>query len=257
MQAMLTAITRAVGEELNACELSRLERRRIDVEKAARQHRNYEQCLADLGASVISLPAEPGLPDAVFVEDPAIVLDEVAVITRMGAASRRREAESLAAALSQYRPLHRIGSPGTLEGGDVMRVGRQLFVGVSDRTNPEGVRQLDVAVRPFGYEVQPVPVSGCMHLKTGCCYLGDGAILANRSWVTTDLVAGIRVLDVAPAEPWAANVLAIGGRILMPDSFPETRAILGRAGFDVRTVDISELLKAEAGATCMSLVFES
>ena len=152
---------------------------------------------------VITLPAERDLPDSVFVEDPAVVVDEVAVITRMGAESRRRESESLAGALAQFRPLHWMTAPATLEGGDIIRAGRTLFAGVSQRTNAEGIAQLAAAVAPFGYEVRPVEVRGCLHLKSGACYLGRETILANREWIDADVFRDFRILDVA--EPWACR----------------------------------------------------
>src|SRR5450755_1060549 len=121
------AVTRAISPAMNRCELSYLERVEIDIEKAQAQHRAYEDCLRAMGAEVIALPAEPGLPDSVFVEDPAIVLDEIAILTRPGAESRRTEGDSLASTLSRFRPLHRMQAPATLEGGDVMRVDETLY----------------------------------------------------------------------------------------------------------------------------------
>lgn len=262
---MLTAITRGVSPALNRCELEYLARQPIDLEKARAQHRAYEERLEALGAAVVSLAAEPHLPDSVFVEDPAVVLDEVAVIARMGAESRRPEAESLAAALARYRPLRRLREPATLEGGDVMRIGRRLFVGASRRTNAEGIRQLAEAVEPFGYTVTPVPVHGCLHLKSACCYAGvpseapagPAAVLVNRQWIDTAPLTGLRLIDVAPEEPGAANVLAIGETLLIPAAFLATRQILEGAGYRVETLDISELMKAEAALTCSSLIFEA
>jgi dimethylargininase len=253
---MLVAITRAVSPKIGSCELEYFSRVPIDLARAADQHRCYEECLAELGARVISLPAEPDLPDSVFVEDPAIVVDEVAVIARMGAESRRGEAESLAAALSAFRPLRQIEAPGTAEGGDVIRVGRTLFVGLSHRTNEEGVRQLTEILQPFEYEVKAVPISGCLHLKSACCSLGDGAMLINREWVDGAAFEGFRLLNVAADEPWAANILPLNGTVLCSAAFPATRAILKLAGYRTRALDISELAKAEGALTCSSLIFE-
>jgi dimethylargininase len=254
---MLTAITRRVSPALNRCELEYLERRPIDLAKAAAQHRAYEERLEALGVVVVSLPSEPDLPDSVFVEDPAVVLDEVAVIARMGAESRRPEAESLAEVLSRYRPLRRLCEPATLEGGDVMRIGRALYVGASRRTNAEGIRQLAEAVEPFGYTVIPVRVRGCLHLKSACCYAGRGAVLVNRQWIDPAPLAGLELIDVAPAEPGAANVLPIRETLLIPAAFPATRRVLEAASYHVETLDISELMKAEAALTCSSLICET
>jgi dimethylargininase len=251
----LVAITRAVSPSLNECELSFVERQPIDTDRAGEQHGRYRECLQSLGIHVITLAAAPDFPDAVFVEDPAIVLDEVAVITRLGAASRRGEAESLAEALAPYRPLRRIDAPGTLEGGDVVRIGRALFVGRSARSNQEGIAQLARATAPFGYTVQAVEMCGCLHLKSACTYLGRDTVLANRDWVDLGPFAGCRVIDVAPGEAAAADALAVGDTVLLPASFPQTARLLERAGWRVLPVDVSELQKAEAGVTCMSLIF--
>jgi dimethylargininase len=254
---MLTAITRAVSSTIDQCELEYLERRPIDLARAAQQHRAYEGCLAELGARVISLPAEPDLPDSVFVEDPALVLDEVAVITRMGAESRREEARTLAEALAPFRPLRYLTAPATLEGGDVMRIGRTLFVGESARTIRAGIAQLRELLAPFGYTVAPVAVHGCLHLKSACTYLGNDAILAHRAWIDMTPLQGFRIVDVAPEEPSAGNTLTIGETVLIPAAFPATAAILESLGLRVRLLDISELMKAEAALTCSSLIFDA
>src|SRR6202451_1675852 len=163
----LVAVTREVSPAMNRCELSYLDRVDIDLGKAAEQHRQYEHCLRAMGANVIPLPAEPEMPDSVFVEDPAVVVEEVAILTRPGAESRRKEGESLAKTLARFRPLRWLEAPATLEGGDVMRAGKTLYVGASARTNAEGVAQLAVELKPYGYEVKAVEVRGCLHLKSG------------------------------------------------------------------------------------------
>jgi dimethylargininase len=254
---MLTAITRSVSPSLNNCELGYLPRQTIDVPKAVRQHQAYEACLRDLGVRVISLAAEPGLPDSMFVEDPAVVVDEVAIMTRMGAESRRAESQSLADALSRFRALRWMREPATLEGGDVLRVGSTLLVGLSQRTNAEGVAQLARELAPFGYSVIPVNVSGCLHLKSACCHLGDGTLLANRAWIDVAPLANHRIIDVPPDEPHAANVLAAGGAVLVAAAFPRTAELLESLGYHPRLLDISELMKAEAGLTCSSLLLEA
>ncbi|MGA9771152.1 MAG: arginine deiminase family protein [Blastocatellia bacterium] len=254
---MLTAITRAVSSSINDCELTFHLRQQIDIARAAGQHRAYEACLRELGVHVISLAAEPNLPDAVFVEDAAIVVDEVAIMTRMGAASRRGETESLARVLSLYRPVKYMEAPATLDGGDVMRIGRTLFVGASSRTNAEGVTGLRELLAPHGYQVKSVCVTGCLHLKSACTYVGRNSILINREWVDAAQLEGFELVDVSATEPNAANVLLIDDVVIMPDSFPQTRAMLEARGFLVRAVDVSELQKAEGGVTCKSLIFNA
>jgi dimethylargininase len=184
-------------------------------------------------------------------------VDEVAVIARTGAESRRSEAASLADALAAFRPLRHMREPATLEGGDVLRVGSTIFVGLSPRTNEAGVSQLAAELEPFGYTVRGVPVRECLHFKTACSYLGDGTLLVNRGWVDTAPLGGLRLIDVADDEPWAANALRINDTVLFPASFPHTEAILRRAGLRVQTLDLSELQKAEGSVTCMSVIFKS
>ena len=252
----LCALTREVSTEINRCELSFREREPIDFALAVAQHAAYRDCLRELGAHVNSLPAEPELPDAVFVEDPAVVVDEIAVITNPGAASRRSEARSLAEVLARYRPLKFIEEPATLEGGDVLRIGRSVFVGLSQRTNPAGVAQLRELLEPYGYRVQPVGVRGCLHLKSACSYIGRETVLVHRSWIDVEPFDGFELVDVAETEPAAANALLLNEVVIMPASFPKTRAVLEKRGFCVRTIDVSELQKAEAGVTCCSLIFQ-
>jgi dimethylargininase len=250
----LIAITRAVSRSLQDCELTWLSREPINIDKAIAEHHAYERCLESLGARVISLPALEEHPDAVFVEDPAIVLDEVAVITTMGAPSRRGEQRSLAAALAEFRPLLFMRLPGKLEGGDVMRVGRDLYVGLSARTDQAGVDQLRELLKPFGYRVTALRLRDCLHLKSACCCIGENTVLINRDWVDAEPLAPYRLIDVAPEEPWAANALPISGTIVMADAFPLTIEQLRAAGFTLRPVNVTELMKAESGVTCSSLI---
>lgn len=242
---------------MGSCELTYLDRQAIDIAKAIEQHEGYKRCLAGLGVRVISLPAEPEMPDAVFVEDPVVVVDEVAVIARTGAESRRAEADSLARALAAFRPLRHMREPATLEGGDVLRVGSDVFVGLSPRTNEAGVAQMAAEIAPFGYAVRPVPVRGALHFKTACSCVGDGTLLVNRAWIDAAALDGYKLIDVAEDEPWAANALRIGETVLMPAGFPQTAEILRRAGLRVLALDVSELQKAEGSVTCLSVILES
>jgi dimethylargininase len=254
---MLTALTRAVSRTLASCELTWLPREVIDIDLAISQHIQYERSLAAMGIHVISLPEQPQMPDAVFVEDPLLVFDELAIVARMGSPSRRGESETLSEAISRFRPVRPILEPATLEGGDVMRIGRDVFVGLSSRTNEAGVQQLTRELEPFGYRVRPVEVRGCLHLKSACCSMGDGKILANSAWLDTAPLRNYEIVEVAPDEPGAANILRIGDTVLMPSAFPHTREIIAREGVSLRTVDISELMKAEAAVTCSSVIFEA
>jgi dimethylargininase len=255
---MIVAITREVSSSIARCELTHLEREPIDVGIAGAQHAAYEDCLRRAGCVVVRLPAEPDLPDAVFIEDLAIVLDEVAVVTRPGAASRRAEAASVAEALARHRPLVTLPPPATLDGGDVLRVGRTLYAGRTARTNGEGIARLAEAVVPFGYRVVEVPVEGCLHLKSAVTLAADGLLLVQPHWVSpASFDPTLERLQVDPAERYAANVLRVRDTVIMPAAFPRTRERLESLGIRVTTVDVSELAKAEGAVTCCSLIVES
>jgi dimethylargininase len=254
---MPLAITRPVSEALTRCELTHLSRSPIDVQLARAQHRAYEDALTAVGCTLLRAEPAPELPDAVFVEDAAVVFDEVAVITRPGAVSRRAETAAVADALRPYRSLEFITQPATLDGGDVLTMGRDVFVGVSSRTNAAAVEQLRALLGPRSYTVHPVAVTGCLHLKSAVTALADDRLLVNGAWVDRRQFAGFGWIDVDPLEPAAANIARAGGALIYPDAFPRTRKRIERAGFNVRTVDVSELAKAEGAVTCCSLIFEA
>lgn len=209
------------------------------------------------GCDVRRLPEAPELPDAVFVEDTAVVLDELAVATNPGAASRRPEVDSVAAVLAAFRPLARIEPPATLDGGDVLRVGRVLYVGASSRSNDAGRAALWRLVEPFGYRVEPVPLRGCLHLKTAVTEVAPNLLLLNPDWVDAAGFTGCRTIGVDAVEPFAANALRIGERVIVSVAHPRTATLLRRAGIDVDAVDMTETEKAEGGVTCCSVVFDA
>jgi dimethylargininase len=236
-------------------ERTHLERAPIDAALAARQHSEYEAALRELGCDVVRLPATAGHPDAVFIEDTAVVFDELAVVTRPGAASRRGETPAVAEALAAHRPVASLAAPARLDGGDVLRVGRTVFVGRSGRTDAAGIAALGRILEPAGYDVREVRVTGCLHLKSAATFLSEDALLVNPRWIDPDELAGFRLLEVDPAEPRAANVLAIGDRAIVSATHPRTRARIEAEGLTTIVVDLSELELAEAGVTCGSLVF--
>jgi dimethylargininase len=253
---MLLALTREVSPTLVRCQLTHRQREPIDVDAARGQHQQYEACLTGLGCTVRRLPAAPELPDAVFVEDACVVFDELAVICRPGAVSRRPETESVAQAMRAFRELRFIEPPATLDGGDVLRLGKAVFVGLSGRTNPEGVGQLRALLAPHGYRVTGVSVTGCLHLKTAVTQVGEKTILVNRSWVDPVVFGDVEAVDVDPSEPSGANALLVGDTVVYPAAYPATRGRLEARDIRTRVVDVSELGKAEAGVTCCCLLFK-
>jgi dimethylargininase len=249
------AVLRGVSPSIGRCELTYLEREPIDLERAVGQHAAYAALLRDLGLEVLEIPADPELPDCCFVEDVAVVLDELAVLTRPGAESRRGEIAAVEEALARFRRLARVEAPATLEGGDVLTVGGTLYVGRSPRTNAAGIERLRALAEPLGYRVVAVPVTGCLHLKSAVTALDDGHLLANSDWIDPSPLRGMEIVAVAPEEPGAANVLRVGDRVVAHPGFPRTLELIVARGHDVRSLDVSEFLKAEAALTCKSLLF--
>lgn len=252
----MIAFVREVARSLSQCELTYRQRATIDAARARRQHRLYTAELQALGCSVEWLAPLPGQADGVFVEDTAVLVPEAAVITRPGAVSRRAEVASVAAALARHVPVLQIGEPATLEGGDVLRIDRTLYVGASGRTNAAGVAQLAAKLQPFGYRVRSVALQGCLHLKSACTFIPPDVLLVNPAWVDAAAFDVRVVIAVHEGEACAANTLTIGGVTLVSADFPLTRRRLESAGIVARAVEVSELHKAEAALTCMSLLLE-
>src|SRR5512143_199411 len=249
------ALMRDVPPTLDRCELTYRTWEPFDLDRACAQHAAYAELLRSLGLDVLELPADPALPDCCFVEDVAVVLDEVALLAMPTPPSRRGEVAAAEEALARFRPLERTPLPATLEGGDVLRMGRRLFVGRSPRTNEAGIARLASVAEPLGYRVLPVTVSGCLHLKSAVTALDDERVLANPAWIDMGPFAGLGVVRVALDEPAAANVLRVGGLVVAHSGFPGTSERLSELGYAVRPLDISEFLKAEAALTCKSLLF--
>lgn len=250
------ALCRAVSPALADCELSFIGREPINVALAHLQHMDYMACLRKLGATVIELPAEPSLPDSVFVEDTILLFDELAVLTRPGAQSRRFEVASIEAAFKPYRRvMARINEPGTIDGGDVLRIGKRVFVGLSARSNQAAIDQLQAIVAEYGYTVTPVHTRECLHLKSAVTALSDDTVLINPDWVDVDVFSTYKQIPIDPSEPHAANVVRANGAIVMPSNFPRTQARITAAGFAVHPMDVSELQKAEGAVTCCSVLF--
>ena len=250
----MLALVREVSPKLAQCELTHLTRVAIDAVRARQQHQEYTQALQALGCNLEWLPPLPEHPDGVFVEDTAVVLPELAVVTRPGVASRRGETATAAAALARYLPVVSLTEPGCLDGGDVVHIGRELYVGASARSNAAGVAQLAAALEPAGYRVRAVTLQGCLHLKSACSFVAPDVLLVNADWVDPTLFGALRVVRVDEREPHGANALTVGGTTLVSAAFPFTRARLEAAGVTTHALDVSELQKAESALTCMSLV---
>ena len=253
---MLVAITREVSPAIGDCELTHLERSSIDVEVARDQHDAYTATLAGLGCRIEQLPAEPDLPDSVFVEDVAVVLDEVAIITRPGAESRRGERPTIEQALLPYRPLEHIEAPATIDGGDVLVAGREVWIGLTSRSDHHAIKQFRRAVTRYGYRVHAAEVTGCLHLKSAVTAVDAETLLVDPTRVDVDQFSGRRCLTIDPSEPGAANVVRVSDAVITAAAYPRTAQCLVDTGYEVHTVDASELARAEGALTCCSLLFE-
>jgi dimethylargininase len=252
----LLALTRPVSPAIVRCELTHASRVPIDVAAAAAQHDEYERTLAALGCTITRLPVEPEMPDSVFIEDTAVVLDDIAIIMRPGAESRRREVPRVEETLKHHRLLAHIEPPGTMDGGDVLVAGKTVFVGVSTRTNAEGIDQLTRIVEYFGYAVREVPVAGCLHLKSAVTAASDTVLIVDRQLVSADVFDGFDLIGVDPAERGAANVLRVNDDLVVAAGYPRTRDRLEMRGFSVLAVELGEIAKAEGAVTCCSLILK-
>jgi dimethylargininase len=253
----MIALTHVPSPKMNAGLRTFVDRVRIDPHLAMKQHVEFRRMLGRCGALVRTLDANRDLPDGAFVEDAAVVLDEVAILSSMGAADRRLELPVIECELTKYRKVERIDPPAALDGGDVLAVGRTLLVGQSSRTDAAGIRALEAIVRRYGYQVVPVSVGKSLHLKTACTALDDRTLLVNPTWLDKGPLAGFELIPVPQEEPWAANVLRIGDHICMATGNPRTTGVVRQRGLQVETVELSEFAKAEAGITCLCILFEA
>lgn len=251
---MITAITRGISPRFNECEITHIERTPIDLDVARAQHNEYVHALEAAGCKVVELPEERDLPDSVFVEDIAFILPEAAVITRPGADSRKPETESIIRALSPYRELLHVTAPATVDGGDVLVLGKTIFVGLSTRSNATAIEQLQNLLGGLGYSVIGAEMTDCLHLKTAVTKVDDKTLLINKNWVSPNYFTGYELIEVDSSEPFAANCLPVNDRIIFPTAFPKTRAKLEARGYKILAVAVDELAKAEGAVTCCSLI---
>lgn len=251
---MTLAIIRGVSPRFNECEITHIDRTPIDLGIARRQHQEYVETLKILGCEVIELPAEPDLPDSVFVEDTAFILPETAVLTRPGADSRKPETETIARALTPFINILRVTEPATVDGGDVLVFEKNIYIGLSTRSNPAAVEQIQSLLKEYGYTIIGVELKDCLHLKTAVTKVDDATLLINKHWVDAGHFQKYNLIEVDPSEPFAANCLPVNGKIIYPTSFPRTAEKLRAHGCTLRLVEVDELAKAEGAVTCCSLI---
>jgi dimethylargininase len=251
------AVTRELSPGIGNCELTFLPRAEIDFARAQQQHLDYQSALSLLGCEVVVIPVPSGLADSVFIEDTALVLDDIAIMLRPGVASRRPEVAGVAEVLAQYRPLKAIESPGTIDGGDLLRVGNTIFAGLSTRSNESGIGQLSDIVADFGMTVETLETAKCLHLKSAVSEVAPGTLLINPDWISSSAFKDFELIPVARDEAHAANALRIRADVIYPSSFPRTLDELAKRGINVLPVELTELQKAEGAVTCCSLIFSA
>jgi dimethylargininase len=254
MKRTFLALTHRPSVELARCELTCIERQTIEYERALDQHDRYCQALREAGAEVKTLDINMSLPDSAFVEDCAVVLDEVVVLTTMGNTVRRQELPAIEREIARHRTVVRMELPGRLDGGDVLRIGRTFYVGLTARTDADGIDSFRRIVESYGHQVVPVEVRGCLHLKSACTALDDETILINPAWVDLEPLRQFRHVRLPDSEPWGANVLRLPTWLCMASAYPRTLDLVRAIGYEVRDLDVSEFSKAEAALTCMSLL---
>lgn len=229
----------------------------IDVALARSEHETYQAALAAAGYRIVVIAADPGHPDCPFIEDVAVVLDHVAVITRPGAEARRGETGPVAEVLAGIRPLRRIQPPGTLDGGDVLAVGSTLYVGRSTRTNQSGIDQLAAMAREGGYNTVAVGVDRVLHLKSAVSLLDEETVLIGSGAVDSAIFSDMRQIEKVESDPHLASTLRLrDGRLLMTHNALATAERVAAAGFDVVPIDMSEFQAADGGLTCLSLLID-
>ena len=253
---MLIAMTREINAAMDSCELTFLLRDKIDMDLAKQQHQQYQSVLSSLGCEIVIVSTESNLADSVFIEDTAVVLDEIAVLCRPATALRGQEVAGVKDVLQQYRTLASIQSPGTLEGGDLLRVGNIIYAGLSTRSNQSGIEQLRYIVADYGFSVESVETKKCLHLKSAVSEVAPGVLLINSDWISRSVFKNYELIDVDKEEAHAANALLVDQKVIYPSSFPRTLEKLVNAGLDVTQVNVSELQKAEGAVTCCSLIFK-
>ncbi|MCB0078003.1 MAG: hypothetical protein KDD73_11370 [Anaerolineales bacterium] len=249
------AIVREPGRSL-IDGLTSLDLGRPDYETALRQHRAYVAAMQRCGLEVIVLPPDEAHPDSTFVEDVALLTRNGAIITRPGAPSRRGETAGMAGVLSSYFDrIERIEPPGTIDGGDIMKVGDHFYIGLSRRTNEAGARQMIAHLEGMGLSGSTIPVDKVLHLKTGVSYLERNVMAVSGEFVGHPAFDGFHILVLPEDEPYAAGCTWFNERVFMPAGFPKSRRLIASAGYEVVALEMSEFQKLEGGLGCLSLRF--
>jgi len=247
------AIVRIVADTYDQCVTKQSES--IDVALAKEQHAKYCSELERIGLQLIRIEADNNLPDCCFVEDAAIVVDNIAIITHPGAESRRKETEAVEKVISKFKTIHRVVSPATIDGGDVLKIGMKIFIGLSERTTQYAIDQVAEIIRPRGYEVIAVPIHHTLHLKSVVTALSDSQIIISAGHLDETTFEGFRKIVVPHEESYAANCLSVNNTIFIPAGYPITKSLIEGMGFSTIELENSEFKKGDGALTCMSILF--
>ncbi|MFP3859543.1 MAG: dimethylarginine dimethylaminohydrolase family protein [Bacteroidales bacterium] len=223
------------------------------VNKALEQHNAYCSALQKCELDVQVLDADESYPDGCFVEETAVITEDAAIITKPGDPDRLGEEKKIADVLARYKPLEEISLPGKVDGGDILRVGKHFYIGMSARTNEEGARQLSEILKKYGYTSSRIPVKNVLHLKTGVAYLGENTIIASKEF--SDYFSSFNILELSPEEEYAANCLLINDTLLIPKGFIKSKTKISDLGYNIIELEMSEFRKMDGGLSCLSLLF--
>ncbi len=226
-----------------------------DYEKAIGQFNTYIDIIRSLGLSVDIIEPSETYPDAHFVEDTAVVTPDIAVITNPGAASRNGEQLDIEPVLKKYKNIAHITDPGTVDGGDVLMVGHHFFIGISDRSNQQGAKQLGSILASHGNTWTTIPVEAGLHFKSSVNYVGKNTLLVTPDFANHAALKPYDIIVVGENEEYAGNTLLINDRLMVPKGFPETKKKLEALGTPIVELDMSEFRKMDGGLTCLSIRF--
>jgi len=227
-----------------------------DYQKAIEQHDNYVRALKDCGLKVEELEADENFPDSTFVEDVALLTPHCAILTNPGAPSRRGEVDAIKQVIQKYySAIEEISSPGTVEAGDIMMVGNHYYIGLSERTNRNGAKQLKRCLNKYGMTASVIDVERVLHLKTGVSYLEQNNLVVCGEFLSNPEFEAFDTIEIPENESYAANCVWINGRVLIPKGYPVTREKIKKAGYSTIEVDVSEFRKLDGGLSCLSLRF--
>lgn len=249
------AIVRGVPSTYDKCIKSPEIESTVNVELAKQQHLQYCETLRQVGLTLIPIDADDRYPDCCFVEDPAFVIGDKAIISNMGAKSRIGEEKEVENTLSKFKKVYKIDPPGTIEGGDVLRINEKIYIGLSKRTNRFAIHQVNNVVSEYGYQVIPVKIEYMLHLKSACTYLGNNSIVMSPGHFDEDIFSEYNKIVIPKIEAHGANCLCVNGKVLVQKGCPQTVELIENEGFETVQIDLSEFRKGGGSLSCLSIIF--